>query len=198
LWVLALVAVNREGSRTRLRGVSRGFLTARLKSDFLGHKRMTPCLRHSGFVVLIVALVMIGCGKRDEAPQSGTVEARGEPTLSAHEPTLVPGDPGLDQVLQSTVEDLGRMAEEAQEAAVIVVKEAQEQVERLIAEVRDLIAAQRYLEAREVLQKLLAMEVTEEQQRQVDGLKAELEKNLSGRALEEGRRALGGLLDGKR
>jgi DNA repair exonuclease SbcCD ATPase subunit len=149
-------------------------------------------------VVFIVALVLIGCGKRDEAPQSGTFEARGEPTLSAHEPSLVPGDPGLDQVMQSTLEDLERMAEAAQEAGVVVVKEAQAQVERLIAEVQDLIAAQRYLEAREVLQKLLTMEVTEEQQRQIDGLKAELEKNLSGKALEEGRRALGGLLDGKR
>jgi DNA repair exonuclease SbcCD ATPase subunit len=159
---------------------------------------MIPSLRHSAVVFLILTLAMVGCGKRDEAPQSDMVKARGEPTISAHEPTLVPGDPGLERVMQSTVEDLERMAQEAQEAGGVVVKEAQAQVERLIAELRDLIAAQRYLEAREVLQKLLALEATEEQQQQIHGLKAELEKNLSGKALEEGRRALGGLLDGKR
>jgi flagellar biosynthesis chaperone FliJ len=100
--------------------------------------------------------------------------------------------------MKSSVEDLSRVAESAQEAAAVAVDEAQAQVESWIAEVRDLIAARRYLEAREVLQQLLAMELTEEQQRQIDGLKGELEKAVSGRAVEEGRKALGGLLDGKR
>jgi hypothetical protein len=133
--------------------------------------------------------------------------------MSARESSLVAGEPafermvedGIDEAkrvaesLQQAVEDeVKRVAEAAQGTTEAVVNEAQARVELLMVQVRDLVAAQDYTQALAVLERLTTLELTAEQRREVDGLKAELEKGLSGKAIEAGRKALGGLLEGNK
>jgi outer membrane PBP1 activator LpoA protein len=99
--------------------------------------------------------------------------------------------------VESAVDDMKRMGESAQETTEVMVEEAHAQVESWIAEVRVLIAEKKFPEAIERLEKLRKVELTTEQQQRVDELKAELE-NFSGKTIEAGRKALGGLLDGNR
>jgi hypothetical protein len=172
----------------------------------------------TNWVCLSFGLALIlgvgGCGKREEAPSPAVSERSSVPSISAHETSLVPGDTTLDRVVESTVDEAKRRAEAAEqtvkdevervteaarETVEAVTNEAQAAVESLLEQVRALLAEQKYLEAGEVLGKLVAMELTPEQREQVDAFKTELEKKLSVKGIEAaGRKALGGLLDGKR
>jgi hypothetical protein len=166
------------------------------------------------FPVFFLTWGISGCGSRDEAPVPTVSEQqRAEPLMSAQESSLVAAEPAVEQMveggideakrvaesLQQEVKDeVQRVAEAAQGTAEALVSEARARVELLMEQVRDLMEAQDYTQALAVLERLTTLELTAEQRREVDGLKADLEKRLSGKAIEAGRKALGGLLEGNK
>jgi hypothetical protein len=65
-----------------------------------------------------------------------------------------------------------------------------------LGEVRKLVDEKKYQEASAQLAEMVNVQLTPEQQQLVDKLKAEIQKGLSGQAVESGKKALGGLLQG--
>lgn len=65
-----------------------------------------------------------------------------------------------------------------------------------LGEVRKLVDEKKYQEASAKLAEMANVQLTPEQQQLVEKLKAEIQKGLSGQAVESGKKALGGLLQG--
>jgi len=65
-----------------------------------------------------------------------------------------------------------------------------------LGEVRKLVDEKKYQEASAQLAEMANVQLTPEQRQLVDKLKAEIQKGLSGEAVESGKKALGGLLQG--
>lgn len=65
-----------------------------------------------------------------------------------------------------------------------------------LGEVRKLVDEKKYQEASAQLAEMANVQLTPEQRQLVEKLKAEIQKGLSGQAVESGKKALGGLLQG--
>lgn len=174
------------GSRTFLLGltlVGRGYS--------LAVKHMETNRKALGYLLLVMALGMAGCGRQEEPESAGVARPEVTPLVEGDQPpaTVRP------------MEEVEAQVKEVSEAAEAVKEEAVKQVavaEAKLAELRGLIEEKRYAEASELLQELGKLELTQEQEQALERLKAELQKGLSGKAIEEGKKALGGLLEGGR
>jgi hypothetical protein len=193
--------------------IAGGVLTGIARGYILGAVHMTTIHRLFLCLASVILMALSGCGKKEESAPAPVSERRPDPVLAPRESSLVAGEPAWERVTDGAVDEAKRMAESAQEAieeevsrAVesaqeamdAVVTEASDQVEKLMEQVRALISEQNYAGALEGLGKLASFDLTPEQQDQVNRLKAEVEKLMSGKAVETGRKALGDLFEGRR
>jgi hypothetical protein len=154
-------------------------------------KHMEISMKAWGCLVMALVLGMTGCGRQEEPESVGAVRPEVSPLVEGDQP----------RVGERPMEEVEAQIEEVTEAAEAVKAEAVKQVavaEAKLAELRALIEEKRYVEASELLQELGKLELTPEQQQALERLKVEVQKGLSGKAVEEGRKALGGLLEGGR
>jgi hypothetical protein len=70
-------------------------------------------------------------------------------------------------------------------------------IEKGIASLKDVVAKKDYAGGMTLVKDLASYQLTPEQSKVVDGLKLELQKLAGSQAAQEGKKALGGLLDGK-
>jgi hypothetical protein len=70
-------------------------------------------------------------------------------------------------------------------------------IEKGIGDLRTLVSEKKYTDATAMVSKLTNYQLTPDQQKLVDDLKAQLQKALGGQAADEGKKALGGLLPPK-
>jgi hypothetical protein len=68
--------------------------------------------------------------------------------------------------------------------------------ETSLEELKTLVDEKKYQEASAKLADMASVNLTPQQQELLDKLKAEIQKGLSGQAVESGKKALGGLLQG--
>jgi outer membrane PBP1 activator LpoA protein len=129
-------------------------------------------------LVVVTAAMWMGCGKKEQPAPAGDAPRPAASSTSAAAPPAIPSLP---------------LAESAQQ----VVNKASEQAQALIEQTKVLLSEKKYQEASAKLAELANVQLTPEQQQLVDKLEAEIQKGLSSQAVESGKKALGGLLQGK-
>lgn len=93
--------------------------------------------------------------------------------------------------VQETVTEVADTAKQA-------LSDANEKAQELLTQAKNLVSEKKYEEAGNILQSLSNMELTPEQQKLVDDLKATIQKALQSDAVKEGTKALGNMLGGEK
>ena len=126
-------------------------------------------------IACVVALIGIGC-KPSES--------------SSAAPSSAPEEVVAEEV------DIEEMIVETTETAKKVINDANTQVQELISKAQKLVTEKKYEEAAGFIKQLSELELTPEQQKLVDNLKASIQKAMKADAVNEGAKALGNMLGG--
>ncbi len=138
-------------------------------------KNMKTTLNMIG-VAALTALLFLGC-KKSETPASGDAGTPGE----APEPVSVE-----------------KKVTETAEAAKQVISETSTKAQELLTQAQKLVGEKKYEEAGALLQKLADFELTPEQQKLLQDLKAAMQKGMESEAVKQGTKALGNMLGGEK
>ncbi|MEI6083489.1 MAG: hypothetical protein WCS70_04230 [Verrucomicrobiota bacterium] len=133
---------------------------------------MNVSLKLRLLVPITAAAFLLGCGKSEEKTPAAAAEATKAAASSAMDATK----------------------SAAADATEAVKPAANTQADGLIAKAQSLMANKSYTEAATVLKDLAALKLTPEQQKIVDGLKAQLQKYMSTDAAAAANKAAGSLL----
>ena len=170
-------------------------------------------IKHAVLVVTVAAVLALanGCGK--EAPPTGeTPKATAEPVPAAEAVKAVTeatseAQKAVEAPKAAAEQAAAAAAEAAQAAATQAVAAAtaaaapaamSAQVQGLIDQAKGLVTNQKYQEALTVVQELSNLKLTPEQQKLVDGLKAQIQTALTKAATTDPASAVGNVLGGKK
>jgi outer membrane PBP1 activator LpoA protein len=126
-------------------------------------------------VVGLAAMLSVGCKKSESpAPDTGTTSPAPEP---------VP----LEQKVTETAE-----------TAKQVISETSAKAQELLTQAQKLVGEKKYEEAGALLQKLADFELTPEQEKLLQDLKATIQKAMESEAVKQGTKAIGNMLGGEK
>ncbi len=131
------------------------------------------------------AISLSGCKKEEAAPAPTTVEAPKPNDTMANEPAKV-------------VEPAQPAAKEVVDQATSQADAATAQSQSLIDKAKSYVADQKYQDALTTLSQLSASKLTADQQKLVDGLKAQIQSAIAKASTGDAASALGGALGGKK
>ena len=131
------------------------------------------------------------------------------PGCTKQEPTATPSTESGVKAADSSATDLTKTVETAKATAEKVVTDASKQVQataaaasskvqELLDKAKKLVAENKYQDASAIIQELTGYQLTPDQQKLVEGLKAEIQKALANKATSEGASAVGNILGGKK
>jgi outer membrane PBP1 activator LpoA protein len=100
---------------------------------------------------------------------------------------------------EETVEEVSieETVTETAETAKQVISEANAKAQEILTQAQALVGEEKYEEAGNLLQKLADLELTPEQQKMLDNLKATIQKAMESGAVKEGAKAIGGMMGGE-
>ncbi len=139
----------------------------------------------TAIAVCATVLALNGCRKQEAAPAPSTAES---PQASG----------GLAAQATNAVEAVKATATAVTEQAASQVKAAEEQAQTLIDRAKSLVAENKYQDALHSLGQLSSFKLTADQQKVVDGLKAQIQAALAKASTSSAASALGGALGGKK
>lgn len=93
---------------------------------------------------------------------------------------------------------IGEAVTEAADTAKKALSDANTKAQELLTQAQTLVSEKKYEEATSLLQKLSDLELTPEQQKMLDNLKATIQKAIESDAVKEGAKAIGNLLGGEK
>jgi len=125
----------------------------------------------------IAAVLCVGCSK-SETPAN--------PVSGADEGTVVE-----EVSIEETVTEAADTAKQA-------VSDANAKAQELLTQAQSLVGEKKYEEAGKLLQKLANLELTPEQKKTLDSLKATIQKAMESGAVKEGTKAIGNMLGGEK
>lgn len=142
---------------------------------------MKPLLTLIGTAGLAVMLCA-GC-KKAESPTSDASDAPAAP------------EPKPEAISMEQIEET---VTETAETAKKMISDTSAKAQELLTQAQKLVGDQKYEEAGNVLQKLADFQLTPEQQKMLDDLKATLQKAMESEAVKQGTKALGNMLGGEK
>ena len=147
-------------------------------------------------VTACAALVLAGGCSKEEPPTGETPKATAEPASGAD---------AVKAATEAASEAASGAQKAAQAAATQAVVEAADaaaaataQTQALIDKAKGLVTDQKYQEALGVVQQLTSLKLTPEQQKLVDGLKAQIQAGLAKATAPDAASAAGNVLGGKK
>lgn len=134
----------------------------------------------------LAAFITAGCGgSRDETTATESETLRDDANATADQ---------LETAIETTKPAVEQAVSDASETAQKAVSEASTKAQELIDKARALVNQENFSEAMNILNQLANVELTPEQQRLVDDLKATVQKALESKAAAEGTKAIGNML----
>lgn len=139
-------------------------------------------MKITSLITLIIAgtitLGVVGCKKEEPIVKSPTEATEAAASQSA------------DAIKDGTE----KAVEQVKESATAATAAASDKIDSIIATAQKLVGEAKFQDALTALSDLKGMTLSEAQQKLVDGLKAQIQKALSGDAAAKGASAVGGLL----
>lgn len=135
----------------------------------------------------LAVLFCVGCQKSETpAPptESGVPEQAVQKPSMQEEPSMQE-KPSIQETVTNTAE-----------AAKKVVSDANAKAQEILTQAQNLVGEKKYEEAGSLLQKLGDFQLTPEQQKMLDDLKATIQKAMESDAVKQGTKAIGNMLQG--
>lgn len=108
-------------------------------------------------------------------------------------------DPGTsEEVVEVETATIEETVTETAETAKKAISEANAKAQELLTQAQNLVSDKKYEEASSLFQKLSDFELTPEQQKMLDELKAVVQKAMESEAVKEGTKAIGNMLGGEK
>jgi hypothetical protein len=141
-------------------------------------------------------LLTSGCGK--EQPPSGETPQAPSPAASEAQPMAEAAKAAAEQVKTTATAAAEQTAKTVTSQAQTAVAAANTQIQGLIDKAKGLLAEQKYQDALNTLQQLTTFKLSDEQQKLVDGLKAQIQTAMAKATGTNAASALGNILGGKK
>lgn len=157
------------------------------------------------FVCSLSLLLLAGCSQSEtETPAAPPSQPKQEAATPEPAPTAVapaetpaaPASPTLQEQAKETSKQAETVMQETSLAAKETLNTAQAKAQELIDQAKALVSAENWESALEKLKGLANLELTDEQQKMVDDLKAKIQKAMESKTVQKGKEALGNLLGG--
>lgn len=148
-------------------------------------------------IITCAALAAVsGCKK--EEPPPGAQQADQQDTAPGAAAVVDAAKTTVKEAADQAATQVKTTAKELTDQATAQVKAAEDQAQGLINRAKSLVAENKYQEALNSLSQLTNLKLTAEQQKLVDGLKAQIQSALAKATATDPAAALGGALGGKK
>ena len=142
---------------------------------------------NTNIIVLSLAAVLCGCGKKEAATQPAVETSVNADAVKAVE-AVTPSEPA------KALADTAPPAAQAPKAPEVARPAEDASIQELIAKARTLAAEKKYAEASAVVQQLSSKALNADQTTLVEGLKQQIQKALTAKATDNAGGALGNAL----